>query len=128
MYTLNQFAESRWGLVVYQRQKIIFRSQASALKPLLRYIGEKGLQRRKLEIFDKCTGRAAALLISLIKPDKLYTPVISRAGIKVLLDKKIKFFCHKKVKFLMNIASADMCQWERLARNKSAHTLLNLVK
>lgn len=128
MYTLNQFAKSRWGLVVYQQQKVIFCSQASALKPLLRYIDEKRLNRKQVEIFDKYTGRAAALLISLIKPDKLYTPVISHAGIKVLLDKKIKFICHKRVKFLMNIASIDMCQWERLARNKSAHTFLNLVK
>ena len=128
MYTLNQFAKSKWSLVVYQQQKIIFRSQASALKPLLRYIGRKGSKRKKVEIFDKYTGRAAALLISLIEPDKLYSPVVSQAGIKVLEEKKIVFCCLKKVKYLMNMASDDMCQWERLAKRKSAHTFLNLVE
>jgi len=128
MYTLSQFVKSGWSLVIYKQKRVFFRSQASDLKPLINYIKNKGLPKEELVIFDKYVGRAAALLIILIKPMKLYTPVISQGGFVVLKNKKISFEYMKKVKYLMNIASNAMCQWEKLAQNKSARTFLNLVK
>jgi hypothetical protein len=128
MYTLQKFAESKWSLVVYQQCNAIFRSQASGIRPLITYINRYGTKKSGLVIFDKNVGRAAALLMILIKPKKIYTSVISKKGLKALNESKIDYFANKRVKYLKGIASDDICKWEKLATGKKPLTFWRIVR
>lgn len=128
MYTLKQFAKSKWSLAVYKCQKVFFRSQASGIKPLIFYIKKHGTNEKNLVIYDKNVGRAAALLMVLIKPEKIYTPVISEKGLKALNGNKIDYYAAKKVKYLKGIASEGICKWEKLATGKTPLTFWGIVR
>lgn len=128
MYTLTKFAKSKWSLVIYKDNRLVFKSQAKALKPLIRYLKQSSPPKSKVMVFDKYVGRAAALLLSIVKPLKVYTVVISRGGRLALRSSKISFEAKKQVEYFMDVVSDDMCQWEKLAQKKTPPTFWRLVK
>jgi len=128
MHTLTKFAKSKWSLVIYKNNKPIFKSQARALKPLIGYLKSSGFKKKQIIVFDQNIGRAAALLLSLVKPIKVYTPLISEGGLKVFEKHEIDFEAKKQIKYLMGAASRDMCQWEKLSQGKTASEFWYLVK
>ncbi len=67
MYSYDRFKKSPWSLVVISDGRIIFRSRASALKPLVRYLTSRREQGDRVVIYDKYVGRAAAMLMTLIQ-------------------------------------------------------------
>ena len=82
MYSFEQFKKSNWSLIIIVGDKIIFRSKAKAIKPLIKFI-KTNSDYIDIIIYDKYIGRAAALLMTMIKPSKVFTPVISRFGREV---------------------------------------------
>ena len=128
MYALPAFSRSRWNFVAYQHGKAVFRSRASDLKPLLRYLRLGAEQRRGAVVYDKIVGRAAALLLSLARPQRVCTPILSRGGQQVLERSGLAYVTRRRVKFIMGYTSQALCQWEQLAKNKTAAAFLKLVK
>jgi len=128
MYSLEQFLNNKLSLAIHQNGQVIYKSQESALKPLIQYIKLYGFSKKKLQIYDKYTGRAAALLFSLIRPFNISTSVISKSAEEVLKRDNIPYKALKKVDFLMDIASEDMCKWEKMASKCTASEFWNLVK
>lgn len=119
MYTYDRFIKSKWSLAVIADRRIVFRSQASAIRPLIRYLREKPDTLEPVTIYDKYVGRAAALLMVLVKPAKVYTPVISEGGAQTLEAHKIPFKADRQVKYLMGLASDEMCRWEKMTIGKT---------
>lgn len=119
MYSFERFAKSKWSLVVISGDRIIFRSKATAIKPLIRFLKTDLVSREQLIIYDKYIGRAAALLMALVKPIKVYTPVVSEGGRETLEQYGISYHADRQVKYLMGIASDDMCKWEKMTVGKS---------
>ena len=74
------------------------------------------------------TGRAAALLMVLIKPAKVYTPIISEGAREVFQQYDIPFETLETVKYLMGVASDGMCQWEKKALGKSPEEFWKMIK
>ncbi len=97
----------------------MFRSRASALKPLRRYLLTDRSEHRDIVIYDKYVGRAAALLMALIRPQEVQTAVISEGGEATLSEHGILYTAMRRVKYLMGIASDGACQWEKIAIGKS---------
>ena len=127
VYSFDRFKRSHWSLVVIRDSRIIFRSKASAIKPLIRFIESGPVESGKLTVYDKYVGRAAALLIVLIKPVEVQTPVISEGGREVLEKYEIPFQAERDVKYLMGIASDDMCKWEKMTIGKSPDEFWGLL-
>ncbi len=125
MYTLRQFLDSDLSLAIYEGEKELFNSRASDLEPLVQFLEGKTPAGDSLVIFDRYVGRAAALLISRIKPQKVLTGVISENGSQVLDDASIPFEAGERAKYLMGVASEDMCRWEKLSLGKSSEELLS---
>lgn len=128
MYNLQKFKKSDWDLIVYKNKKIIFRSKDSGIKPLIKYVKKFDRKYKNLVVYDKIVGRAAALLLAYTNSSKVYTPIISHSGILVLKKYKIDFEAKKKVKYIMNYGSKDICKWEKLAKNKTPAVFWKLVK
>ena len=128
MYSFDRFKKSPWSLVVLERGRIVFRSRASSLKPLVRFLkSELNKNYSQLVIFDKYIGRAAALLMVLIKPVKVHTPVISEGGRRALEESGIPFEAERQVKYLMGIASEEMCGWEKMALGKTPEEFFGML-
>ncbi|UCG62579.1 MAG: DUF1893 domain-containing protein [Candidatus Zixiibacteriota bacterium] len=128
MYSFDKFIESKWSLVVLAEDRVVFRSTASAIKPLIRFMKSDYGQYREMLIYDKYIGRAAALLMVLIGPKKVYTPVISEGGQEILTKYGIPFEAQKKVKYLMGVASDEMCRWEKMTIGKSPEAFWDILK
>lgn len=128
MYSYDRFIKSPWSLVVISDGRIIFRSRASALKPLVRYLKSRRDQDGQVIIYDKYIGRAAALLMTLIKPREVHTPVISEGGRQVLEQYRVRFHADREVKFLMGVASDQMCGWEKMSVGKTPSELWDMLK
>lgn len=128
MYSLERFADSGWSLVIRYEGKIIFRSRASGLKALQRYLKQSGQGRQGVEIYDTHIGRAAGLLMVLARPSQVFTNVISDGGREVMERHNLIFEATKQVKYLMGIASEGTCRWERLAIGKSPEEFLELLR
>jgi len=126
MYSLNRFQKSSYSLVVYQNNKRIFTSQASALKPLL-FFFRKNLSNNNLIIYDKIIGRAAALLLVLANPQKIYTPILSYSAEKVLQQHKIAVEFKKQVQFISDYTKEKMCGWEKLAKDKTPQQFYKIL-
>lgn len=108
--------------------QLIFHSREHNIRPLVKFVSLQLKRRRKLIIFDKYIGRAAALLFILLKPAIIYTPVISKSGAQTLRKAHISFKAQKHVPHLMNVASTGMCKWEKLSSDKNPREFYNLVK
>jgi hypothetical protein len=128
MLTLAEFKRNKWSFIVYKNDKIIFRSKASDLKPIITFFKTTKFKKSHVIVFDKIIGRAAALLLSLIKPKEIRTLIISQSGKAVLHRMKIQFIAIKKVRYVMKFGSKKLCLWEKLAKNQTPLQFWNLVK
>ncbi len=128
MYSFDKFVESRWSLVILSEDRVVFRSTASAIKPLIRFLKSDYKRYSQIIIYDKYVGRAAALLMALIRPQKVYTPVLSEGGEETLTKYGIPFKALKKVKYLMGMASDEMCRWEKMTIGKSPEVFWDMLK
>ncbi|MCP4686346.1 MAG: DUF1893 domain-containing protein [bacterium] len=128
MYTLQEFLDSDLSLVIYVADKEEFRSRASDLEPLVKFLDDSTPSNERPVVFDRYVGRAAALLVSTLKPEKVHTGVISEAGAQVLDDARIPYEAREQARYLMGVASEDMCRWEKLSMGKSPEELLSELR
>lgn len=119
MYTFDQFKQSGKSLVILKDDQIVFESNLNALEPLIQFIKEKRHLEGGFVIYDKYIGRAAALLMTFLKPKKVYTPVISQFGREEFERFGIDYQFDKEVKYLMGVASEKMCRWEKMTVGKT---------
>ncbi|MFH1688525.1 MAG: DUF1893 domain-containing protein [bacterium] len=128
MYSFARFQKSPWSLVVLSGGRMVFKSRAKAIEPLLRYLNTNPPPLADAVIYDKYVGRAAALLMTLVGPIVVKTPIISDGGAAALLEHEIAFEAGRQVKWPMGVASENMCYWEKLAMGKSPREFLAIAR
>ena len=128
MYSYDKFIISRWSLVIMAEGRIVFRSRASAIKPLIRFLKSDQIEEDALTIYDKYVGRAAALLMVRVKPLEVRTPVISEGGREVFEKFGISYIAQRQVKYLMGVASDEMCRWEKMTVGKTPDEFWDVLK
>ena len=124
--TLDEFKKSDKSLLILLNDEIMFESKKDALIPLVEFI-KSNKPKENLLIFDKYIGRAAALLMTLLIPIKVYTPIISQFGRQVFEQHQIEFYAEQEVEYLMGVASETMCKWEKLSVGKNAEELFEIL-
>lgn len=67
------------------------------------------------------------MLITLLKPNLVFTPVISEGGVEVFKDNDVNFEAQKKVDQIMDCTKKDICRWEKLAANRTPLDFFNLI-
>ena len=114
-FSLEYFSQKSWSLVLIKNGKIIFKSKADRLRPLVFCVKKHGREMRGAIVFDKVIGRAAAYLLAHAKVSEVWTPLVSTGGKKHLLKNKIKLDFGKEVKNIMNEKGDDLCPMEKLS-------------
>jgi hypothetical protein len=122
--TLAEFNHSDWNFVVYSGEDRVFESRQSDLRALVRFLQDRTDDARPVTFFDRYVGRAAALLMVIAEPTRVYAGIVSAGGRKVLEQHGIALEAGQDVDYLMGVASENMCRWEKLAVDKSPGELL----
>lgn len=125
---LEYFSKSRWSFVVFQGSNVLYRSVGKGVDPPVKYIQKYPYTKKKVTIYDRYIGRAAALLFLIIKPRSVLTTVVTTRALNLLRRHGISCYYLQKSKYLMGAASAKMCRWEKLAHGQQPRDFFDLVK
>jgi Domain of unknown function (DUF1893) len=124
----NEFLTSRNTLRVYQGNKLIFTSDRDRLLPLMEYLEKFASRHRKVVIFDKILGRAAALLCIKANCREVYSPLGSQLAINVLGKHDIKYHLTRTVPCIQKPDSTEMCPMELLSIGKEPAEFYQAIK
>jgi len=123
----DEFATSRNTLRVYKGSKLIFSSDKDRLLPLIEYLEKFASSHRKVVIFDRILGRAAALLCAKANCREVYSPLGSQLAIGVLGKLGIKYHLSRIVPCIQT-PEDKMCPMELLSVGKEPDEFYNLIK
>lgn len=127
IYNLDCFLAKPWSFVLIKNGKIIFKSKAERLKPLIFCIKKHKKEMRGAIAFDKIVGRVAAMLLAHAKVKEVWTPIISQDARKYLKKNKINVEYKKEVKNIMNQRGDDLCPMEKLSRKMGKKIIKRLL-
>jgi len=123
----DQFSNSDNTLRVYKGSKLVFSSDKDRLLPLIDYLNEFGSRHRKVVIFDKILGRAAALLCIKANCQEVWSPLGSQLAIGVFGKRGIKYHFSRTVPCIQT-PEDKMCPMELLSIGKDPDEFYNLLK
>lgn len=127
-HLFHQFATGKNTLRIYKGNKLIFTSDKDRLLPLIEYLDKFGSRHRKVVIFDKILGRAAALLCIKANCREVYSPLGSQLAIEVLGKRDIKYHLTRTVPCIQKPDQTGMCPMEALSIGKEPEEFYRLVK
>ncbi len=93
----------------------ILTHEKRGVAPLVEWV-EKGVSLAGFSVADRAVGRAAALLYTALRPERLYAPRISEGALAVLADAGIPVTFGEKVPFILNRTGKDICPMEKATR------------
>jgi len=124
----NEFLTNKNTLRVYQGNKLIFASDRDRLLPLIEYLDKFASRHRKVVIFDKILGRAAALLCIQANCREVFSPLGSQLAIDVLGKRGIKYHLTRTVPCIQKPNSTEMCPMELLSIGKEPAEFYKAIK
>ena len=127
-HSFSEFLTSGDSLQVYEGDKLIFTSSKDRLLPLLEYIDRFAAYHRRVVIFDKVIGRAAALLCAKASCREVYSPLGSQLAVEVLDKHGIKYHLTKIVPYIQQLNHEDMCPMEKLSLDKEPEEFYEAVR
>jgi hypothetical protein len=106
-------------LVVVKNGRTLAKKQSRGILPLRETMKELSLDANSASVADKVTGKASAVLLSLMKVDSLYTRVISKGALDVLGSNNINVKYDKIATHILNRKGLDLCPIEKLVMDLS---------
>jgi len=125
---LDEFLTSGKTLQVYKGAKLIFTSNKAGLLPLVEYIEKFASNHRNVVIFDKITGRAAALLCIKANCREVYSPLGSQLALEVLEEHGIKYHLSRIVPYIQKPNQKDICPMEKLSLDKKPEEFYEIIR
>ncbi|MCX6008678.1 MAG: DUF1893 domain-containing protein, partial [Chloroflexi bacterium] len=98
------------------------------LLPLVEYIEKFASDHRKMVIFDKIMGRAAALLCIKAGCREVYSPLGSQLAVEALDKYGIKHHLTRIVPYIQKPNQEDMCPMEKLSLDKEPDEFYQSIK
>ena len=132
MYSIDELKRllKDFSLIILKNKKIIYKSEKQGIIPLIEALEMPNkLALENSIIADRITGKAAALLFALIKPQFLFTIVISRQA-KTFLEKiGLSFRYERLVEKIMNRDKTDVCPFEKITEDvEDPYLALELIR
>lgn len=143
----EKFTKSEFGLEIWSKEKLIFRSKKESISGLLEFITEfshsenEGKEENEvlfakknkksakdLTVFDKKVGNAVALLCVYFGAKEIFAVVGSKSAQKTFKKFKIKFHFLKTIPHILNKKGTDICPLEKLSFSKTPKEFYGLVK
>ncbi|MCX6087555.1 MAG: DUF1893 domain-containing protein [Caldiserica bacterium] len=122
-------------LVIFDHDKKIFESSGDGLKPLFDFLKtneDSFVKYYGLSWGDRVIGKAAALLLVLLRPKEVFANLLSETAASTLTNFGITFEYEKKVPYILNIKKDDMCPFEKKVKDtndpvEAYQTILNFL-
>ena len=124
----NKFLISGDSLQVYKGNRLLFASTEDRVTPLVEYIDKFAPYYRRVVIFDKIVGNAAALLSVKAGCREVYSPLGSQLAIDTLDKYGIKYHLTEIVPYIQKPNQEDMCPMEKLSLNKEPEEFYKTIK
>ena len=102
-------------LVIVKEGRVLFTSDSSGIRGLLQAVEKKGKEMVGSSVADKVVGRAAALLLAYSEVNEVYAFVISKEGLKVLTENRIKVEYQNMVKTILDRTGKSICPFEKFS-------------
>jgi hypothetical protein len=124
----SEFLKSSWQLEIWSDKKRVYWSKKSGVKGLLDFIKKHKRRFKKLIIFDKKIGNAAALLFVYLKTEEVFGAIGSRLAKKTLRKYKIRFYFKKTIPNILNKKRNSICLFEKKSLNKKPEEFYKSLK
>jgi len=132
MYSIDELKRllKDFSLIILKNKKIIYKSEKQGIIPLIEALEiPNKLALENSIIADRITGKAAALLFALIKPQFLFTIVISRQAKTFLENIGLSFRYERLVEKIMNRDKTDVCPFEKITEGvEDPYLALELIR
>ncbi|MHA1664949.1 MAG: DUF1893 domain-containing protein [Candidatus Njordarchaeales archaeon] len=132
MYSIDELKRllKDFSLIILKNKKIIYKSEKQGIIPLIEALEiPNKLALENSIIADRITGKAAALLFALIKPQFLFTIVISRQAKTFLENIGLSFRYERLVEKIMNRDKTDVCPFEKITEDvEDPYLALELIR
>ncbi|MCD6491437.1 MAG: DUF1893 domain-containing protein [Candidatus Njordarchaeia archaeon] len=132
MYSIDELKRllKDFSLIILKNKKIIYKSEKQGIIPLIEALEMPNkLALENSIIADRITGKAAALLFALIKPQFLFTIVISRQAKTFLENIGLSFRYERLVEKIMNRDKTDVCPFEKITEDvEDPYLALELIR
>lgn len=113
-----------YSLVLIKDKKIIYRSRASGIRPLIYCIQRQFSHLQNCTLYDKVVGLAAAKIIVYSQMiSDVFTPVVSKKAQALLQKNKINLQAQKIVPHILKRDRESICPLEIQALNVDDHAL-----
>jgi hypothetical protein len=122
----EEFLSGEDTLRVYRGKKLIFTSKKDRLFPLIEYIRKFGESQKRVVIFDKVMGNAAALLSIKAGCREVFSPLFSQLGIDTLQKYNIKYHAVAIVPCI-TAPDGNICPMEKLSTGKNPEDFYMLI-
>lgn len=108
--------EKNLTLTIAKNGRIIFESRDHGIIGLINAIEKLREELNESSIADKIMGKAAALLAIYMKAKTIYTAIISRQGLKTLMENNIEVEYDEIVEAIMDKTGRNICPFELKAQ------------
>lgn len=124
----ERLKNSGYSLIVVKNGDVIFKGNDGGIKPLFNAVKELGDDMNQSCIADRVIGKAAAALCVAAGVTGIYTPVMSRAVVKLLVQNRIVYSTDLLVPGIMNQNKTDLCPLEKLtSHTENWEEILDIV-
>jgi hypothetical protein len=103
------------SLVIVKGGQTLFESSLSGIYGLLQAIEKLKKKMYGSSVADRVVGRAAALLLAYSRVNEVYAPILSREGLKVLEENRIKVEYLNLVQKILDKMGKKICPFERFS-------------
>ncbi len=123
----EQFLKGSDVLRVHEDGHCIFASAKPMLVPLLEYIEVYAPHHKKVVVFDKIMGNAAALLCVKANSSEVYSPLGSELAVKTLNRYGITYHITKLVPAIQKPGMSEICPMEKLSIDREPEEFYQTV-
>ncbi|MDD2573757.1 MAG: DUF1893 domain-containing protein [Bacillota bacterium] len=113
----ERLKESSDSLIVVKDGHVLLSKDEGGIRPLFNALSELGEDMKGSCIADKVIGKAAAALCVFAGAAGVYTPVMSKAAVRLLADNGIVYSMDLLVPGVLNKDKADLCPLEKMTAN-----------
>ncbi|MFH8109517.1 MAG: DUF1893 domain-containing protein [Candidatus Aenigmatarchaeota archaeon] len=103
--------EKNLALVFVKDSKVIFESNSSGIKDLLKAVTEFDV--KASSVADKIVGKAAAFLLAFSQVKDVFAKVLSKHGLEVLKENRIPYEYETLAERILNKNKTETCPFEK---------------
>ena len=107
----------KYSCAIIKEGEVFCSAIGKGVKPLLELYSTYEDDLKELELLDKVIGKAAAVVTVKMGIKKVYTPVITKAGLAFLKNNNIEVEYDEEIEYIENRDKTGMCPMEKTLLN-----------